>query len=64
MLSAGTKLGLTCHGVDLLAHFVESAIDPLTLKLDIISHHLVDGHARLVEHSHTTAKPFDQRQAS
>jgi hypothetical protein len=62
VLSAHPEFGLVGHLVDLLAHLVERTINPLALGLDVVGHHLVDGHARLVEHRVAGGQPLDQRQ--
>ena len=49
--------------LDLLAHTVKRTVDPVALGLDIIGHHLIDGHAWLVEYGDTSGQPFDQFQA-
>ncbi len=64
MLAANAEFSLIGHIVDLLAHLVERAINPLALGFDIVCHNLIDGDARLVIDRLAKRKPFDQREAS
>jgi hypothetical protein len=61
MLAPDAEFGLAGHAVDLLAHAVEGAIDPLALGLGVFGHDMLDHHARLVEHRLSDREALDQR---
>ncbi len=62
MFAPLAEFGLLAHRVDLVAHLVEGAIDPLALGLGVLGHHLVDLDPWLVEHRNPFGQPLDQPQ--
>ena len=63
MLAALAEFRLLAHRIDLVAHLVEGAVDPLAFRLDVLRHDLVDLDAGLVEDRDAGREAFHQGKA-